>query len=214
VPTVDRADPTPSLREQVGSSWVQRALPWAGWCVLFVPLSIVAHELGHLSAAFWFGLPDPAIHYSSISHGDVAAQPRSAVGVVGLMGPAVTVILALIACGWIILRGPARWAFALAIAAVSRFVVGVPYTVVNIVIRLTGRQLRPPAFDEHKAGTALGWSGDALLASTAVVLVVVVFVIGSKLPRGQRLTAWTGLLLGTALGWLVWMKVLGPVLLP
>ena len=74
--------------------------------------------------------------------------------------------------------------------------------------------MRPPAFDEYKAGTALGWSGDALLASTIIVLVVVLVYVGAKLPRGERLTAWGGLVTGTVLGWILWMVLLGPALLP
>jgi len=97
---------------------------------------------------------------------------------------------------------------------VSRFVVAVPYTIVNIVIRLVGGSLRPPAFDEYKAGIALGWSGDALLASTVIVFVAVLVCVGTKLPHGERLTAWTGLVTGTLLGWIFWMLFLGPALLP
>ncbi len=213
MPTI--ADVMPVIGEQLARrSWVRRAAPWAGWCVFLVPLTIVLHELGHYSIALWLGFPNPALHYSSVTYGDVTARPASLSGIVGLAGPAVTVILAVFACGWILLHGPARWTFALAVSAASRFVVGVPYTVVNIVMILVGGHLRPPAFDEHKAGTALGWSGDALLASTAVVLVGVLLCIGFKLPRGERSVAWPGLLLGTVLGWALWMTLLGPVLLP
>jgi hypothetical protein len=86
--------------------------------------------------------------------------------------------------------------------------------VINIVVRLLGGSMRPPAFDEHKAGTALGWSGDAVLACTTVVLAGVLLLVGFKLPRSERSVAWPGLLIGTALGWGLWMLLLGPVLLP
>ena len=193
---------------------VRRVALWAGWCVLFVPLTIVAHELGHYTTARLLGFPNPALHYSSTSPGDVTGIPASLSGVVALAGPAVTLLIAVFACAWILLRGPARWAFALAFSAASRFVVGVPYTAINIVIRMIGGHMRAPAFDEHKAGLALGWSGDVLLASTTVVLVGVLLSIGFKLPRGDRSVAWPGLLLGTVLGWALWMLLLGPVILP
>lgn len=195
-------------------AWVRRAVVWGGWSLLFVPLTIVLHELGHWSAAMWLGFPDPALHYSSISHGEVTNFPLSAVGIVGLAGPVVTVLLTLFAGGWFCVQGPARWAFALCLSAASRFVVGVPYTVVNTAVLLTGGRLQAPAFDEHKAGTALGWSGDALLASTAVLLIAALLSMAFKLPRAERSAAWPGLLLSTALGWILWMKALGPLLLP
>jgi hypothetical protein len=194
--------------------WARRVAPWAAWCVFFVPVTIVLHELGHYATARWLGFPNPVLHYSSISPGDVTTRPVWLSGVVGLAGPAITIILALIACGWVFWRRPSRWAFALAISAASRFVVGVPYTVANVVVRVIGATLQPPAFDEYKAGVALRWSGDALLASTALVLVAVLLCVGVKLPRGERSVAWPGLLIGTALGWALWMKLLGPVLLP
>lgn len=117
-------------------------------------------------------------------------------------------------CAWIGWRGATPWAAALAVAAASRFAVAVPYTVVNAAIRLVGGRLTPPAFDEYKAGTALGWSGDLLLASTSLLLVGVLWWVGRHLPRGARAVAWSGLVLGTALGWAVWMRAVGPWLLP
>jgi hypothetical protein len=173
----------------------------------------VLHELGHWSAAVWLGFPDPVLHYSSISHGDIASWPSWAHGVVGLAGPTVTVIITLLACSWTVLRRDARWAFALSVSAASRFAVGVPYTAVNAVVLLTGGRLHPPAFDEYKAATALGWSGDAVLAFTSVFLIATLTWVAMRLPHGERAAAWAGLLGGTALGWVLWMSVLGPVLL-
>jgi len=182
--------------------------------VLLAPLTIVLHEVGHYVAALWAGSPNPALHYSWTDPGNLPTKDASTDGVIGLAGPAVTIILSLFACAWILWRGPARWAFALAISAVSRFVVAVPYTLINIAVRLTGASLRAPAFDEYKAGTALGWSGDALLASTVVVLIGVLVFVGRKLPDGERSVAWSGLVIGTVLGWACWMLLLGPAVLP
>ena len=197
-----------------GRSWLSRAASWGAWCVFFVPLTIVLHELGHCSAAVLAGSPNPVLHYSWTNPGDIAGQDGSIGGVIGLAGPAVTIILSVFACAWILLRGPARWAFALAVSAVSRFAVEVPYTLINTLARLTGASLSPPAFDEYKAGIALGWSGDVLLASTLIVLAGVLLCVGLKLPRGERSTAWPGLVIGTILGWVCWMMLLGPALLP
>lgn len=148
-----------------------------------MPITIVLHELGHYATARALGFPNPVFHYSSIDPGDVRTIPPSLSGVVGLAGPAITVILALFACGWILYKGPSRWAFALAVSAASRFVVGVPYHGDQPRVRLSGKTLRPPAFDEHKAGVALGWSGDPLLASTVIVLVGVLVCVRVRRVR-------------------------------
>jgi hypothetical protein len=182
--------------------------------VLFAMLAIPLHELGHYVAAIGVGSANPRIHYSWTDPGNLSIARASANGIVGLAGPAVTILLSAFACAWILARGPQRWAFALAVAAVSRFIVAVPYTFINVVVRLLGGSMRPPAFDEYKAGVALGVSGNALLASTVLVLVAVLVFVAIKLPRGQRAVAWTGLITGTALGWILWMFLLGPVVLP
>jgi hypothetical protein len=200
--------------EVITRSRFSRVMPWLGWCVLLAPITIVLHELGHYAAALWAGSPNPVLHYSWTDPGNLPAKGGSTDGVIGLAGPAVTIILALIACAWILMRGPTRWAFALAVCAVSRFLVAVPYTLINIVARLAGRRLGAPAFDEYKAGTALALSGDALLASTVLMLVGVLIFVGRKLPAGERSVAWPGLVIGTILGWACWMLLIGPVMLP
>jgi hypothetical protein len=46
----------PGIDEQrTHPRWAHRAAPWAGWCLLFVPVTIVLHELGHYATARWLG---------------------------------------------------------------------------------------------------------------------------------------------------------------
>lgn len=160
------------------------------------------------------GFPSPTLHFSGVDPGIAANLPTSATGVVALVGPIVSALLGLGACVWMAWRGFASFAAALAVVAVSRFVVSVPYTIGNVAVRLLGNELAPPAFDEYVAGTALGWSGNGLLASSSLLLGLVLRRVGKHLPHGQRSMAWLALLLGTAMGWALWMLVLGPRLLP
>ena len=193
--------------------WLARLLKWAAWPLLLVPATILLHELGHLLAAISLGFPEPALHFSSISHGDVSDRPPWQPGVVGLAGPAVTALLLGLGL-WMMIRRPGqRFGHALAIAAASRFFVGVPYTIGNLIALATGRRLAPPSFDEYKAGEALGWSGNLTLGVTAALVLLVLVALIVRLPKGERLAAWPGLVAGTIGGWALWFT-LAPVVLP
>jgi len=199
-----------------GTAWARfgRVMPWAAWSLILAPVSIVLHELAHMLIARAVGFSSPTLHFGSVDPGPSDGVTLAASGWVALAGPAASVALALAGCVGLRSSASAPWAAALAVSAASRFAVGVPYTVVNLVVRSLGRRLTPPAFDEYKAGMALGWSGDVLLAGTSLVLVLVLWWVGCQLRRGKRMVAWSGLLIGTTTGWAVWMLALGPRLLP
>jgi hypothetical protein len=187
-------------------------LSLAGAAVVLAPVSIILHELGHLLTAQALGFPNPEFHFSAISPGDVSHQAQWELGVVGLAGPIVTALLIVsgIAASR---RWPASvWPYALAIAAASRFAVAVPFSVVNIFVRLSGRRLSPPAFDEQKAADALGWSGELLLGITSATLLVVMAWLVITLPR--KWLSLPAIKIGTAAGWALWMSALGPLLFP
>jgi hypothetical protein len=190
-----------------------RALRWMAWPLILAPATILLHELGHLLAAIALGFPEPALHFSSISHGDVGDRPGWQSGVVGLAGPFVTAVLVFIGIVWGVRHPRMRFGYGLAIAAVSRFFVGVPYTIANLIAHASGRTLDPPAFDEYKAGEALNWSGDLTLGVTAAAVFVVLFWLQFSLARGDKAAAWPGLIVGTIGGWALWFGV-APLILP
>ena len=186
---------------------------WAKWPILLAPLTILLHELGHFLAAVALGFPDPQIHFSSISHGDISDRPGWQPGLVGLAGPVVTASFVLAGL-WLSSRRPSEpVGYALAVAAASRFFVGVPYTIANLLALVSGRKLDPPAFDEFKAGEALGWSGNLTLGVTASMVFLVLGWLFFRLPTGQRGVAWAGLIVGTIAGWAFWFSI-APVVLP
>jgi hypothetical protein len=209
---VDRFPRTDTGDGSAGASASVR--PWALWCLVLAPVTIVLHESAHLITAYAVGFPSPTLHFSSVDPGPSLGLPPSAMGLVALAGPMVSAVMALLGCALMARVGPLPWAAALAVCAASRFVVSVPYTLGSLVVRALGKQLAPPVFDEYQAGTALGVSGDGLLAISALILAGVIWWVGRHLPRGATRIAWTGLLGGTAAGWAVWMLGLGPLLLP
>jgi len=190
------------------------ARPWVAWSLVLAPVTIVLHELGRLFVARAVGFPDPTLHFNSVDPGLADGLPQAALGLSTLAGPVVSAALALGACVWIFWCAATPWAIALAVTAVSRFVVGVPYTIVNVCARLSGSQLAPPEFDEYKAGAALAWSGDALMACTSLLPAVEFWTVNRHLRAGERVAAWSGLLIETTVGWASWMLGAGPALLP
>jgi hypothetical protein len=179
---------------------------------VLVPVGIVLHELAHLLAALALGFPNPEFHFSAVSPGDVRQQQQWELGAVALAGPLVTGLLTGLGIAAHRQWPLSVWPFALAIAAASRFAVAVPFSVVSVLMRLSGQRLAPPAFDEQKAADALVWSGELLLGITSVTLLIVLTWLVIKLP--SRWVTLPATLIGTAAGWALWMVALGPVLFP
>ncbi len=196
---------------QSDGAW-KAALLLAGWSFLLVPVCIVLHELGHLLTALALGFPNPAFHFSAVSPGDVSQQAQWELGAVGLAGPLVTALLTAMGIAAHRCRPALSWPFALAVAAASRFVVAVPFSLANAFVRLNGERLTPPAFDEQKAADALGWSGELLLGLTSAAVLFVVVWLVLELPR--RWLSLPAVLVGSAAGWALWMGILGPALFP
>ena len=188
------------------------ALSLAAASIALVPVCIVLHELGHLLTALLLGFPNPEFHFSAVSPGDVTQQEQWELGTVGLAGPLATLLLTVLGISAHRRWQGSVWPFALAIAAASRFAVAVPFSLVNIFVRMSGQRLSPPAFDEQKAAEALGWSGEFLLGLTSATLLIVVGWLVVKLPN--RWLSLPALLAGTVAGWALWMGALGPALFP
>ncbi len=201
-------------RSRTAASWLRRFLLWSAWPVLLAPATILLHELAHLTAALMLGFPEPVIHFSSIAHGDISDRPAWQAGVVGLAGPLVTIALILLGMAFSRNRKSVRWPYALTVSAASRLFVGVPYTVMNIAMLIVGGRLDPPSFDEYKAGVALGLPGNAVLGISGAFFFLALIWLAFTLPRGERLAAWPGLILGTVVGWAAWFMLIGPAILP
>ncbi|CAA9526599.1 MAG: hypothetical protein AVDCRST_MAG91-2585 [uncultured Sphingomonadaceae bacterium] len=194
--------------------WTARVTRWASWALLLTPLTLVLHEAGHLLAGLVFGLPGLELHFSHVSHGSVADRSALVLSTVGFTGPLVTIALALAGMVWILFRGPSVWAFALVAAAASRLALAAPYTILAALARFRGQRFPPHGFDEYRAAEAMGWSGLSALGVTTAFVATVLVWLAVRLPRGERFTAWIGLLLGVVLGWVLWIGFLGPILLP
>jgi hypothetical protein len=72
---------------RAGGNKAKWALSLAGASILFVPVTIVLHELAHLIAALALGFPNPEFHFNAVSPGDVRGQAQWELGAVALAGP-------------------------------------------------------------------------------------------------------------------------------
>ena len=155
-----------------------RRLDWrecfrlACWAVPLAPAGIVLHELGHFLVGLSLGFP-VRLNVGSVSGGPViGSAPDQAVALQASSGPLVTVVLMVIAAWGLARSAASGWAFALAITAPLRFIVGGIYLfwVVKAWSQDTAFQ-GTPNFDEVNAVLAIGVSPTWLVAFQMVGLI-------------------------------------------
>lgn len=190
-----------------------QAAQWSIWPLLLTSIGILLHEAAHFGAALAVGVPEPKLHYSAISHGDLSGMPGWAFALTSVAGPLVTMALTLIGCLVIRNDRSSRWGFGLAASASSRLLLGLPFAILGTISVMMGYGAESQ-FDEFKAASALGLPGLPFVVLTAAYGVAAWAYLIRRLPRSDRWYAFSGLVIGTALGWGLWLAVLGPVLLP
>lgn len=186
-------------------------LAWAGAAAVAVPVGIVLHELGHYLVAAALGAPDLHLHYDHISANE-AVIPAGERGAIALAGPIVTLLIVVGFSAAALRSGPRALLIAPVFAAGWRtagLTLGYWITRVAEPAALAGRDV-----DELIAARSLGVPAEVLYAVNALVLYGAWVLLVRRVPRGRRLPALTGILLGTAVGIIAWLRVLGPVLLP
>jgi hypothetical protein len=159
-----------------------------------VPGTVLAHELGHFVAAWWFGFDQLQLHAQRVSYRAAEATP-TALAVVAAAGPVVTA--ALVGLATIARRWPE--AVAVALVAPQRCFASVLY----LATFWAGEPWAVPS-DEARLAALTGTSTAMWAASGAAVLaaglMVGVWQI-RRLPRESRGHAAAGLTAGCAVGW-------------
>jgi len=184
----------------------KRLVPF--WCAFVIcPACILFHELGHCLAGACLGF-SVQLHYAktTLTIPNEKDTPPVAIFHAGA-GPLVTAILAVVGLLW--LHGlrrhrrearptPTDWLATSLVLNAGRWVVS--------VIR--------PRHDEVLVSQTLGMPG-WLLPCLLGVLAFIPLVAAIRLhPPGARLLPFSSLLLGGGTGVLLWMRLLGPLLLP
>lgn len=219
-----RTAETINVPSPAATSFIPQALTWAGASALAVPAAVLLHEIGHFVAHLIFGFGGSTLHYSSTTYelertfwqqvyrGDFQA----AAGVLPIWKVAASTAAGLlltyavvVACCYVVRQRPWPFVFALGLVSPLRFVSGVPM----LVALVSGRTLRPGT-DEANLALLTGVPSALLIVLGLAVLCGGWFWLIRSVPREQRVAKYAGLLVGIALGMVVYFKFAGPWLLP
>lgn len=178
------------------------------------PTGILLHELGHFLAGLSLGFP-VRLNVGSVSGGPaLGSAADSAVALQSSAGPLVTSALMVIAAWGLTTRPGSRWAFALAITAPLRFIVGATYLfwVAKAWIERTAFQ-GTLNFDEYNAALALGLSPEWLVAIQFGGLIAYWIWTAAMLRPAGKIASVGSVLFGAVIGIAVWMALIGPAIL-
>jgi hypothetical protein len=220
-----RTAETINVTSKGATSFIPQALTWAGASALAVPAAVLLHELGHFASHLIFGFKGTTLHYSStiyelerpfwqqVYRGDFQAAagilPLWKVAAATAAGLLVTYAV-VVACCFVVSRHRSQpFVVGLGLVSPLRFVSGVP----SLVALIRGRTLSPGT-DEANLALLTGVPSTLLILLGLAVLFGGWFWLIRTLPREQRAAKISGLLVGVALGMVVYFKFAGPLLLP
>lgn len=166
---------------------------------LLVPVTVLAHEAGHLAAGLLCGVPEPRLTLSGFSHGFAPWLDPAQVVAIALAGPVVILMLAM--AGLVAARRP--WAGAaavLAVAAGARALELLPFALPAVAAGITGRPAPATTFDEDLAFRLIGLPGAVGLLASTILLALAVALVLRRQPRTRARGLGLGALAGLA-GW-------------
>jgi hypothetical protein len=174
--------------------------------LLFTPVTILIHELGHFAIPLIFDLP-AQLRPTAVSGGAAlgSGHPAWMVAAQAGGGPLLTVAMGSVG-GWLFIRDGRRlWALAFAVAAVSRLVVTSGYLAVRLFFAVQGRAFPgAPNFDEHNVAMALEFPPVAAAGVATGFLALVLFWLFRRVGRGSRLLFAAALALAIGIGNVAW----------
>jgi hypothetical protein len=174
--------------------------------LLFTPVTILIHELGHFAVPLIFDLP-AQLRPTTVSGGAGlgSGHPPWMVAAQAGGGPLLTVAMGL-SGGWLFMRERRRlWALAFAVAAVSRLLVTTGYLGVRLFFAVQGRAFPgAPNFDEHNVAMALEFPPVAAAGVATAFLALVLYWLFRRVEWGSRLPFAAALTLAIGIGNVAW----------
>jgi hypothetical protein len=186
---------------------------WLAWAALLAPFIVLAHELAHFVAGAVLGFPDLALHHDSVTHtADEAGFPLWQQGLVDGAGPLLSLLLVALCALAASKRGTGPVLLGIALPSGIRTVgLGAAYLLHRLRHPGVSLDLR---VDEGGVAHAAGISPAILLGvGTLAVLALWAYLVRG-VPGDGRLRRVVSSAAGTALGVLLHLTLLGPLLLP
>jgi hypothetical protein len=194
----------------------------SGWLIggfiLFTVIGTISHELGHFIAARFLGY-DASINYGYTFYEDVV-DPRHAF-IITWCGPLQTMLTGTI--GFLVLLFYKNNFYAAAklnarqwlIIFVSLFWLRELFNFVQVMIRYFMTGALPVNNDEISLAVQLNLPELSILIPAAIIAsILLLFVIFKIIPVQQRLSFIVSGLIGGSLGFYVWFRLVGPVIMP
>ncbi len=188
--------------------------------VVFTAIGTVSHEYGHIIVAKYLGY-ETTLHYGSMSYDKGAEISHSNVFWITVGGPLQTTLTGFIGLLVIFLRRNLikeiglRWVDWLAVF-MSLFWLR---EVFNLLMSIAYELISPNGsyFGGDEVFISYGmdlWEGTIPILLGVMGLLISIFVIFRVVPNRLRLTFIVSGFLGGVLGFILWMYILGPKLLP
>ncbi len=194
--------------------------------VLLTIVGTVSHELGHYIPAWYFDL-DPELHYASVSHSvyppvgtaeydHYVKQNR----LVKIGGPLQTMLTGTLGIVILFYRRKSISTFGLKTVDWLAIFLALFWAreVFNPMVSIAIELFNPNGFwfggDEARISRSFGWHYAIVPVVTGILGLFACLYILSIIPKRILPTFILGGLVGCALGWLVWMKWLGVVVMP
>lgn len=200
------------------------ALEWGLGGLIAAPFAVLPHELGHYVVLLMLGVPDLALHYSTVTwdlqefweavqRGDLEAAgavvPVWGVVLSDAVGPLSTYLVVAVCCYGCATWRPHPGLVAVAFLAQARIAAGV----IHVAREALGVE-RPTNYDELRVAILTGVPVEVFVGFGVTVLLVSGTWLARQFPAGGRVVAVGSMTAGIGAGMFLYARVYGPWLLP
>jgi hypothetical protein len=200
---------------------------WLAAGILTAPVAILAHELGHLLAAYLLGAEDLELHHSHFSgRSEDGSLSDIGIGLIALAGPISSVLLALVWL-WASRGALTRWGLAVVVHATMHFFAAGFAGLLALLVWLQVRSIPLGGGYAFNMPQGASIDSDAGMAASKLHLpyplvvgaglVFAIFLAHLALRNARRRAGWAAaviLVVGVLVGQVAWTAVVGPMILP
>ncbi|WP_143960295.1 hypothetical protein [Litoribacter populi] len=185
------------------------------WPIIFVPITIMLHEMGHYIIGFMFQFPNLQLHYGSVSHTATELDfPPWQLALQASAGPLITILIASLPCYFATKREQNIFLISLGIVAPIRFLIGSVYLFWIVIIFFSGGSMGASNFDEYNVASLTTIPLAFILIVETIFMLWTWWFLGNRIHKKGRIIFIASIIAGTSLGISLWLNIVGPILLP